>query len=107
MRNNGHSRERTSGKRRTGPKSAMRFRSGRVTPGSVVALEEDSVEQSRARLRRLPDQALLRFGQSARYMCSPAANHGAEPGPPFDLQLNEGIAEWRRRHTGELLPLAD
>ena len=30
----------------------------------------------RARLRRMSDRDLLRFGRAARYMCSPVANHG-------------------------------
>jgi hypothetical protein len=32
------------------------------------------LEAIRARLRRMSDKAVLRFGQAARYMCSPEAN---------------------------------
>jgi hypothetical protein len=48
--------------------------------------------------RPLDDRMLKRWGQSAAYMCSPAANLGAEPRPELVLQLEEARAEWRRRH---------
>jgi hypothetical protein len=35
---------------------------------------ELDLEALRARLRRMSDDALNRFGQAARYMCSPVAN---------------------------------
>ena len=35
---------------------------------------ELDLEALRARLRRMSDRVLLRFGRAARYMCSPAAN---------------------------------
>jgi len=37
------------------------------------------LEALRARLRRMTDRELLRFGKSARYMCSPEANLGKQP----------------------------
>ena len=37
------------------------------------------LEALRARLRRMTDREMLRFGQAARYMCSPVANHGRKP----------------------------
>ena len=40
-------------------------------------------EALRARLRRMSDTELFRFGRAARYMCSPAANHGKEPRQVF------------------------
>jgi len=52
----------------------------------------------RTRLRRMNDDALNRFGQAARYMCSPAANLGKEPRRVFVIQLREAVEEWRRRH---------
>ena len=36
------------------------------------------LEALRARLRRMSDDALNRFGQAARYMCSSAGSHGNE-----------------------------
>ena len=41
--------------------------------------KELDLEALRARLRRMNNDALLRFGKSARYMCSPEANLGKEP----------------------------
>jgi hypothetical protein len=37
---------------------------------------ELDLETLRARLRRMSDRELLRFGRFARYMCSPEANLG-------------------------------
>ena len=55
------------------------------------------LEALRARLRRMNDRSLLRFGQAARYMCCPAANFGTEPRRVFVIQLREAVKEWRRR----------
>jgi len=55
------------------------------------------LEALRARLRRMSGRELLRFGQAARYMCSPAANHGRKPRRVFVLQLREAAKEWPRR----------
>jgi len=52
---------------------------------------------STGRLRHMSDRELLRFGKSARYMCSPAANLGKEPRPVVIIQLREAEKEWRRR----------
>jgi hypothetical protein len=40
---------------------------------------ELDLEGLRARLRRMSDRELLRFGKSARYMCSSEANLGKAP----------------------------
>jgi hypothetical protein len=60
---------------------------------------ELDLEALRARLRRMSDTELLRFGRSARYLCSPVANHGKEPRQVFVVQLREAAEEWRRRHA--------
>jgi hypothetical protein len=57
--------------------------------------EKLDLEALRERLRRME---LLRFGWAARYMCSPAANHGKEPRRVFVIQLREAEKEWCRRH---------
>ena len=44
------------------------------------------LEALRSRLRRMTDRELLRFGKSARYMCSPEANLGKEPRQVFVIQ---------------------
>ena len=54
------------------------------------------IEALRARLRKMDDAALMRFGQAARKVCSP--NFGKPPRRNFVIQLEESIAEWRRRH---------
>ena len=57
------------------------------------------LEALRARLRRMSDWDLRRFGRAARYMCSPVANHGKEPRQVFAIQLREAVKEWRQRHS--------
>ena len=51
----------------------------------------------RARLQRMSEQELSRFGRAARYMCSPTANLGKEPRQAFVTQLSEAVKEWGRR----------
>jgi geranylgeranyl pyrophosphate synthase len=58
---------------------------------------ELNLEAIRARLRHMSDRELLRFGKSARYMCSTEANLGKKPRPVFVIQLREAEKEWRRR----------
>jgi hypothetical protein len=60
------------------------------------------LEVLRERLRRMSDRELLRFGKSARYMCSPEANLGKAPRQAFVVQLREAVEEWRRRHSDSL-----
>ena len=60
-----------------------------------------NLEALRARLRRMSDRELLRFGRAARYMCSEAANRGKEPRQVFVIQLREAEEEWRRRRRDE------
>lgn len=63
------------------------------------------IEALRARLQKMDDAALRRFGRAARFMRSPEANFGKTPRENFVIQLNEAIAEWRRRHPkGEGIP---
>ena len=56
------------------------------------------LEALRAKLRRMTDRELFRFGKSARYMCLPEANLGKEPRQVFVIQLREAGKEWRPRH---------
>ena len=58
---------------------------------------ELDLEALRVRLRRMSDRELLRFGKSARYMCSSEANLGKAPRQVFVLQLKEAAEEWRLR----------
>lgn len=56
------------------------------------------LDQLRARLQKMTEDQLVRFGRDARYMCSPKANMGKPPRRAFLVQLEEARAEWRRRH---------
>lgn len=56
------------------------------------------IEDLRERLRKMSDAELRRFGEAARYMCSPKANMGHPPRQNFMTQLEEAKAEWKRRH---------
>ena len=55
-----------------------------------------------ARLRRMSERELLRFGRAARYMCSAFANHGKAPRREFEIQLREAENEWRHRQRAKL-----
>jgi hypothetical protein len=63
-----------------------------------IQLADFDVEGLRARLRKMSDEELRKFGKAARYMISPTANMGKAPLTTFVLQLVEAHAEWRRRH---------
>jgi hypothetical protein len=65
------------------------------------------LEQLRARLRKMDNDQLVRFGRDARYMCSPKANMGKPPRQAFLIQLEEARAEWRRRHQVETAAASD
>ena len=64
-----------------------------------------NIEVVRLRLRKMSDAELLRFGQAAKYMCSPRANMGKPPREEFVVQLEEARKEWKRRNPA--LPLSD
>jgi hypothetical protein len=55
------------------------------------------LEELRARLRKMPDAALLRFGTAARNMCTPHANYGHPPRENFVVHLREAREERKRR----------
>ena len=57
------------------------------------------LEALRVRLRRMSDRDLLRFGKSARYMCTPEANLAKEPRRVFVIQLREAVKKCRRRRS--------
>jgi len=56
-----------------------------------------SIAQIRARLRKMSDLELRKFGRSARDMADPKKNFGP-PNPASQIQLDEAKAEWSRRH---------
>jgi hypothetical protein len=61
------------------------------------------VEAFRARLRKMTDAQLLRYGKAARYMCSPDAYFGEAPRETFVIQLRECREEWKRRKAAKLI----
>lgn len=61
----------------------------------AVGFKQESLDEIRARLRKMPDEELIKFGRAARYMCSPEANLGQPPREVFVVQLKEARADWR------------
>src|ERR1700683_1731004 len=61
------------------------------------------VEECRARLRKVTDAQLLKYGKAARYMCSSTAYFGKAPRETFVIQLRECRAEWKRRKAAKLI----
>ena len=55
-------------------------------------------EELRAWLRRMSDEELRAFGETARHRRSLEANGGEPPNEIFVVQLHEAVAEWQRRH---------
>ena len=70
--------------------SSKRFYIGRKFDAMSVSFDQQSVEDIRARLRKMSDADLLRFRKAARYMCSPQASGNETSRPEFVLQLEEG-----------------
>jgi hypothetical protein len=50
---------------------------------------EVDLDTLRARLRKMTDGELARFGRTAQYMCSPRPNLGKPPRQVFVIQLEE------------------
>jgi len=63
---------------------------------------ELDLEALRAKLRRMSDDALNRFGQAARYICSPAAKHARRKQRVFVIKLRQAVKGRRRRHRDSL-----
>ncbi len=55
------------------------------------------LEQLRARLRKMSDEALLHWGRCGVRLCSAEFNRGKPARQVFVIQLEEARAEWRRR----------
>jgi hypothetical protein len=60
---------------------------------SIAIESSDELEQLRARLCKMSDDELVRFGKAGRSLCR-------DPKCPdtFKRQLKEARGEWRRRH---------
>jgi hypothetical protein len=55
----------------------------------------------RARFRKMDDADLLRFGCAVASLCGPGNQFGRPQRQVLMDPLEEGRAEWRRRHPGE------
>jgi len=60
---------------------------------SISFDSKNEIEKLRERLRRMPEEELIRFGKAARSLCRDRTCPDT-----FKLQLEEARAEWRRRH---------
>jgi hypothetical protein len=70
-----------------------------------IELAAFDVTQLRARLRKMNDAELRRFGQAAKQMCAQDARSGKPPLEDYLVQLVEARAEWRRRHPKKSIAL--
>jgi hypothetical protein len=65
-------------------------------PNQAIAIQDGiNLEELRARLRKMTDAELIRFGRAARFLCRPGKE---PPREAFVVQLEEARAEYRRRH---------
>jgi hypothetical protein len=65
----------------------------------MVTIAEWDVEEFKQRIRKMTDAQLIRYGKAARYMTDP--RNSADKKTVLDVhrvQLQECIAEWKRRH---------
>jgi hypothetical protein len=61
------------------------------------------LDEFRARLRKMTEAQLLRYGKAARYMCSSTAYFGEAPRETFVIQLRECRVEFKRRKAAKLI----
>lgn len=61
----------------------------------MVGTTQYTLDEFRARLQKMTDAELIRYGKSARFMSKP---ENGKADPVYVAQLEECRAEWRRRH---------
>jgi len=66
----------------------------------VIGFESQEVafQKLRERLRNMTDEQLIKFGKSVRELAAPSVTAAANP---FQRQLEEARAEWKRRKLSE------
>jgi hypothetical protein len=65
----------------------------------MVTIAEWSVEEFRQPIRKMTDEKLIQTGKAARYMTDPRNSAGKKTVlEVYRVQLQECIAEWKRRH---------
>jgi len=72
---------------------------GLISVGFSGSEDDVDRESLRARLRKMNDQELLRYGRAAKSMSSPDAYFGRPPRQAFVIQLEEARAELERRNA--------
>jgi hypothetical protein len=60
----------------------------------MIQTEPEDIERIRARIRKISDLELRKYGRAARDLADPKKNYGP-PNPSFQIQLDEARAEWR------------
>jgi hypothetical protein len=71
----------------------------------VQGADPEYAGEIRERVRKMPDEELLRYGAICKSMCSTAANLDTPSLDAWTVQLQEARAEWRKRHPE--LPLSE
>jgi hypothetical protein len=61
----------------------------------MVAISEYRLEEFKARLQKMSDEQLIRYGKAARYMSDPK---NGSVNAVYVEQLKACKEEWRRRH---------
>jgi hypothetical protein len=64
----------------------------------MIQTEPEDIERIRARIRKMTDLELRKYGRAAADMTNPKKNYG-KPNPSFQIQLDEARAEWKGRHA--------
>lgn len=65
----------------------------------MVTIAEWNVEEFRERIRKMTDAELIRYGKAARYMADPRNSADRKTVlAAHRVQLQECIAEWKRRY---------
>ena len=62
-----------------------------------IQTDAEDLEAIRARIRKMSDTELRKYGRAASDLADPKKNFGPS-NPSFKIQLDEARAEWRRRH---------
>jgi hypothetical protein len=57
--------------------------------------DEESLRKLRERLHQMSDEELIKFGRNVRFLSDPRVSVTPDP---WQAQLEEARAEWRRRH---------
>jgi hypothetical protein len=76
---------------------------GRKPEQALADRDDVEMEEIRRYVREMPDTELLRFGMTAKFLCSLEATVDLPPPERVRLRLTEAQAEWERRNPG--LPL--